>query len=357
MSARGPMCASTLKPGWIDAGTAARTCHAPKGIAQDASHQAKLKIHLPADVPGRLLLAAQCGLPYLPADVKAKLAPLLTLDAMVVMAGAVLALGAAHAVGVGFAVDVVLGVVTVAVIGTDLFGAARQLQSFYRQALAAQDQAGFDEAGKAFAAAVATLGFNTVLILLTRGLVKPGAGAASAAADTGKIRAAWMAMAERISFKVPRDKGMLWSKLSVPGDETFSGMRAAGRLAQEKGLVNLESILEREGFLQLYSQQFGAYFKIKGTPLEAITRDLWKLLSERYAASLEGKVTAYVHNRQLGAQLAKGGEPMLVDELWTISEVLQNNSRISSVELIDVTTGRSWHMLRAEVLKSAGRSH
>ena len=82
---------------------------------------------VPPDVPSRLLLGAQCSLPLLGDEAKAKLAPLLSYESVVVVAGSVLALLAASTMGLGLAVDVILGVAAVAVIGSEAIEACRRL--------------------------------------------------------------------------------------------------------------------------------------------------------------------------------------------------------------------------------------
>jgi hypothetical protein len=274
------------------------------------------------------------------------LAPLLTLEAMAVLAGSVLVVAAAHAVGAGMVVDVVLGVAAFAVIGGETLEAGRRLVEFHRLAMAARYPQDFEAAGRELAAVITSVGFNVIVVLLARRAsarmprVKPP--------NAATLRAGWQPFVANIGFSVPRDQGMLWSKL---GD-----WRVARKVAQQRGLMTLETQLDAHGFFPLYNLQFGSYEQVKAAGLESVTEEIWRTLSRRYAASLEGKVTAMVHNRQLAASLSRK-EPFLVDELEEIAELMRLNPKITSVEMIDVSTSRTWQMLRSDVLRSTRLSH
>ncbi|WP_342117774.1 hypothetical protein [Pseudoduganella sp. OTU4001] len=334
----------------MDSGTSALTCHAVPGPVSGAHLKSGKTVNLPTDVAARLLLAAQCGMPLLPSDVKQRLAPLLTYESMAVIAGSLLAIGAAHAFGIGFAADILVGTVVIATIGQDAIEAASHAKSFYSLAINASSQDEFDRAGQAFASFVTIIGINTLLILLMR--ARPAPKVSQLAAVGESTRAGWMAYIGKIKFNVPSGKAILWSQI---------GARPAEVVARGKGLVSLEMLLKEEGFLELYSKQFGK-------TQSSLTGDIWREISKRYAASLEGKVTAYVHERRLAAEFVKRAEPMLqsgqkginpvlVDELEEIAEIMLNNSKITSVEMIDVSSGRTWLMLREEVINAAKTTH
>ena len=301
---------------------------------------------VPPDVPSRLLLGAQCSLPLLGDEANAKLAPLLSYESVVVVAGSVLALLAASTMGLGLAVDVILGVAAVAVIGSEAIEACRRLGAFYELCVDAKYPQDFEAAGKEFATFVIIVGVNVVLALLVRG--RAVKAPTVKILDSGALRAGWFSYVERLTFRVPRDKGVLWSQL---------GARHAERLARSKGLTSLEMLLKREGFLELYARQFGTFKKPTAAGLEGVTLEIWQRVSRRYAASLEGRVSAFVSHPQLAAKVAGGREPILVDELWEIAEAMRANPKISSVQMIDVSTGQSWLMLRSQILKGVGPMH
>lgn len=307
---------------------------------------ASAKVQVALDAPGRLLLSAQCGLPYLSDEARQRLAPLLSYQTMVVIAGAIAVLGGAHVIGAGFVADVILGAVTVIALGSETIDAARRLQTFYDLAMAARHPPDFDKAGREFAAFVTIVGLNVALALLLRKgppklpKLKP--------LDPRTLASGWSAYVEGLVFKVPRDKGILWSKV---------GARSAERLATSKGLTSLEMLLKREGFMELYAKQFGSFENVKAAKLEHATAEIWRKVSQRFAASLEGKVTAFVDNPELGKAIAKGSEPILVDELWEIAETVSKNSKITMVEMVDVKTGRTWLMQRSQILKATKTFH
>jgi hypothetical protein len=269
---------------------------------------------------------------------------------MAVIAGSLLAIGAAHAIGIGFAADIVVGTIVVATIGQDAIDAARHGRNYFSLASNANSQEDFERAGQAFASFVTIIGINTLLILLLRARPAPGVSPLAAMGET--TRAGWMAYIGKLKFSVPNGKAILWSQ---------TGAGQAEAIARGKGLVSLEMLLKEEGFLDLYARQFG-------TTQSALTADIWRAVSRRYAASLEGKVTAFVHERKLAGELAsrmepmlqpgqKGINPVLVDEIEEIAEIMRNNGKITSVEMIDVSSGRTWLMLREQILKSAQLTH
>lgn len=303
-------------------------------------------VYIELDTPARLLLGAQCSLPFLGDEVREKLAPFLSYESMIVVAGSIAALAAANAVGAGVAVDVVLGIVTVAVLGSETIEAVKRLRNFYELAIAARYAKEFEEAGREFAAFVTIVGVNVFLVLLSRANMRKAPK--PKALDSNLLSAAWDAYVERIVFKVPRDRGVLWSKI---------GALNAERIAEMKGLTTLEMLLRRAGFEQLYARQFGTFKQVKAAGLQKVTGRIWTSVSRRYVASLEGKVTAFVGERRLSTVLAKGEEPVLIDELWEIAEAIQTNPKISLVEMVDVFTHKTWLMQRSAVLKSVSRLH
>lgn len=303
-------------------------------------------VELDLDVPSRLLLAAQCALPHLPDAVSAQLAPLLTPETMVVIGGSVAAVAAGHALGVGFAVDVALGAVVVVALGSETIEACARLKTFYELAVEARYASDFDAAGRELAAFVTILGINVVAILLTR--KSPAKLPQLKTLRTSVLRAGWRQYVSGLRFKVPRDKGMLWSRLG--------SWRHAERLAKSKGLTSLEMLLQDCGFFELYAKQFGSFEQVKAAGLQGVTEEIWRALSRRYAASLEGKVTAFVKAKDFAKAIASK-EPMLVDEIEEIAEVMASNPKISLVEMIDVGSGKSWLMNRSDVLKAVGAVH
>jgi hypothetical protein len=315
-------------------------------MASGPERKAGSPVQVAPDIPARLLLAAQCGLPFMADEVRAKLGPLLSYESMVIVAGSVLALAAANVAGYGAVVTVALGVATVAALGYETIEAFKRLSSFHELAMAAKYEQDFEAAGREFAAFVTIVGVNVLLVLLTR--QRPLKTPKRPPLDPELLRAAWRSHIRHVRFKVPRDQGVLWSKVSAEQART---------LARKRGFTTLEMQLEREGLLQLYNRQFGSFDEVKAARLESVTGEIWLSLSRRWAASLEGRVLAFVDEAVLGQHIQAGKPPLLTEELSTIANIMQGNPKISSVQMIDVKTGKTWLMLREQVLKATATSH
>ena len=171
----------------------------------------------------------------------------------------------------------------------------------------------------------------------------------------------------------PANAGALWSKLGAiePGTE---GAVLAERMARADNKVTLEMTLEASEFQARYKlamaqlkEQLGEH---AGDLWQDFGKKVWTRVSERYAGLLQGRVVAYTkyqgaHGVQAGI-LDKTGitraidefgsvdtnAPILVDELWELSEILQRSPAVTSVEVVDVVTGLRRTMRREDVLRS-----
>ena len=317
--------------------------------------QQKTRVSVPLNVAAKLLLAARSGLPLLPAEVRQQLAPMLTLEGFAVIAGLVVATVVAHAVGGVFAiaVDVVIGAFTFAIVGRSFLEAGRHPAAFYYTAQSATTEQDFDNAGREFASFVSIAGINTVLLLLARGQLQRGVRNLQSL-RTGEIvmpkggpevlRAGWSSFINRLKFEVPENKGVLWSRLEDVGPDgtIVKGDVRAEVLARQRGLKTLEMALKDEGMLE--EEDLNQWRR----------EEQWRPASNRWAASLKGKVTAFVNNPKLYTALVQAGEqlskePLFIDEIETIADIIQNNGKITSVEVIDVSSGQTKLMLREQV--------
>lgn len=146
----------------------------------------------------------------------------------------------------------------------------------------------------------------------------------------------WTEYIERMELKPPPDRGILWSKI---------GPHRAAELAAERGMVSLEMLLKENGFLVAYDETFGK-------AETALTKQIWRLLSEKYARSLRGRVLAFVNDPLLTKAISDAhakplselsvGEsgiegPLITNELMEISAVMEKNPNISVVEIRDVS--------------------
>ncbi len=103
---------------------------------------------------------------YLAAEAAARLKALLNPTSLAVIAGVLAAWAASHAVGVGQVVDVILIGVGIVTLGLDVISVIEDLIGF-AGVLNAQNQEDIDQAAKHLAEAIATVGVEVVLQLLT----------------------------------------------------------------------------------------------------------------------------------------------------------------------------------------------
>ncbi len=347
-------------------GTLTRGISPLPGPLQDA---ARSKLLVPQSETDRLLAAAYRALPMLPENIRERVASMLTPEAMGVLAAVGIVWAGSHFFGVGEVFDVLLAGATVLTVGWDAIKALKGFAQFYQKAVHAKSDKELTEAATYFADAILTLGgaigWTRVAKLLGSGSkgakVISEAGAARRLAETARR---WRLFIEGIQFKVPRDQGMLWSKL---GDAN-----AARAMAKKMHLTCLEDQLQKNGFFTLYDREFGR-------SQTELTRKIWRWVSERYVQSLEGKVTAYVHRarhyqaitEKASAAAKAAGEdasatrkylkiineddPVIVHEIGTLSETLLKNRKITEVLVIDVETGEAFGYRSRELLESLQR--
>jgi hypothetical protein len=362
-SVPGPLCVSRLGNEWVDKGTLCRTrtfAPGPIGLNSDVQH-----LSINADVPHRLLRGARAGLLYFPEVVRERISSALTLENMAFLCAAIAADIALSGTGVGVVFNVVLGAAVIVFVGTDAIHGCRQLASFYYLAKTARSDQDFAKAGAEFARGVTTLGIDAVIVLLTRragrtlrGEVE-GADAETAAAGETKAsarskagavaetveecRLRWKTYINDWNLRVPPNKGALWSKLFEPEldgivKSKFSDADVAMRLAAQDGRLTLESKLP-DDFWKKYRAEFP---DVNGKPVRNDkTKGIWKMLSEKYAAGLEGLVIAYVDSDEVIISIDKGEPPLLTHEVKTIQDQIAKNHKITSIIFKDVWTFKS----------------
>ena len=172
----------------------------------------------------------------------------------------------------------------------------------------------------------------------------------------------------------PSGKGVLWSKLD--------GYKHAELLARQDGKVTLEMVLEPTRFAEAYEiavaelkQELGHTKAVGETIWSDFGRPVWEAVSRKYSETLNGRVTAYVRFESTavtkeGRLLDKDkvldmvdkvtdaqGPPIITDELLAIADSMSHNPRITSVELVDVFTGKTRIMDRASVLRGGRFDH
>jgi hypothetical protein len=267
--------------------------------------------------------------------------------------------------GVGEVLDVVAGGVTVLTVGWDGIRGLRGFVRFYQRAVHAQSDEDMNAAARLFAdamlAAISAIGWAKLGKLLGKGIRQTAALAITE--DAAAQIARWQRYIGSLEFKVPRDKGILWSKL---------GLNEVEKLTDTQGVFSLETFLKENGFSALYDAEFG---KTKND----VTKKIWEMVSTKYVQSLEGQVTGYVRrtefyqhleaNAEKAAiaagknadsihqfkQIKNAGDPVIITELEEISEILQSNSKITEVVLVDFKTGEAFGYRSREFLESLKR--
>ena len=342
------------------AGTLGPSARHPGLVADTAFRE---KVVVPETDVERLLNAAYRALPLMPEEIREQVAELLTPQAMGIIAGVAAVWAGSHFFGVGEVVDVIFAGVAYMTVGWDAIRALRGFVRFYDLAVHARTESDLDAAAHSFAeaflAVVNAVGWGKLGHWLGKGL-RRATGIERAAAQLTR----WKHFIDAIEFKIPRNQGMLWSKLGEPIE--------AERWARRKGLVCLEMELKKTGFFTLYEREFG---KIKND----ITKKIWTMVSERYVQSLEGKVTGYVHRARYFDAIDKyareavkaagkdmdqlhdfkkiinPGDPVLVTEVEEISRILFRNPKITELILVDVETGEAFGYRTRELLESLQR--
>jgi GH24 family phage-related lysozyme (muramidase)/nucleoid-associated protein YgaU/uncharacterized protein YbjQ (UPF0145 family) len=103
-----------------------------------------------------------------------KLKELLTPENLAIMAGTMAVWAASHGTPVGWLVDGALVGIGLFTIGTDIFEVGKDLVQFAKGALEANTEADLDESGQHLAEAIATVGIDVVVGILTRKALKGG---------------------------------------------------------------------------------------------------------------------------------------------------------------------------------------
>jgi hypothetical protein len=109
---------------------------------------------------------------HLPGEAGGRFMALLSPATLADIGAVLLVWAGSHAFGVGEAIDLLLLGTGLVFLGREALDALTSLGTFARIALQAQTDADFDRAGRELAHAVALIGVDTVLALLTRGAIK-----------------------------------------------------------------------------------------------------------------------------------------------------------------------------------------
>lgn len=151
---------SSLSRGLND-GTLSRTAGSPPGLGR--SHQTPIAQWSDQQ---RLTEAAYRAAGHLPGDMRDEFLKLLTPEALLMMGGMVAVFAASQYLGVGIVVDILL-VAGFVMAGAQARAVAEDVVKFYQIASRAKSSAELDRAGKHLAAAVAVVGVQLIVALVT----------------------------------------------------------------------------------------------------------------------------------------------------------------------------------------------
>ncbi len=242
------------------------------------------------------------SLKYLPAESRAAFLSLISPSALKMLAAMLALWAVSHAVGIGEAIDIVLLGIGYALVGWQAFEAVATMSRGVGGALGATSSMELDAAAREFARGLTQLGINALLALLTHA----GKGrAASAGEAEASVTARWRIYTDGLEMNFDASKGALWSKLGdAQGIRGTAALRAKAH-AEFDNLATLESVLKNSDFNIRYKAEFGGNFR----------REIWAMVSAKFASRLKGTVTVYTDLEKLNAV---GWEAILSDELWEL---------------------------------------
>jgi hypothetical protein len=148
----------------------------------------------------------------------------------------------------------------------------------------------------------------------------------------------------------------------MTGDSNTAGSVAAKQMASMDGKKTLEMMLESSDFQRRFDLAYQRLSEKLGDEMlwKEFGELIWQRVSEKYAKTLEGRVNAYVMwtgKKGVFSDLHSGREPILLHELDIISEMMELNPKITSVEFVDVFEGTRHVMSRVDVLRAASHTH
>ncbi len=268
----------------------------------------------------RLLDAAYQSLALMPEELRERVAEFLTPEAMAVIAGVAAIWAGSHFFGVGFVVDIVFAGAAIITVGMDAIKALKGYVKYYNSAVDACSEEEISTAARHFADATLTTANLIGWANLARFLARSASTARNAVRAKGALSplGRWTRYINSIKFDIPRDQGMLWTKLGAE----------AQLIARNEKLYTLEMQLKKNGFQKLYDQEFGK-------TQNSTTAEIWELISKKYVSSLKGRVTAYID----APRHFKEKPGVIVAELHEIRKILLTNSQITEVVVINKRAG------------------
>jgi hypothetical protein len=120
--------------------------------------------------------AIRRSLHHMPAEAAAKICGLLSPTTLAILAGTLALWAGSHAIGIGEAIDVLVLVTGFVFVGWEALRAVKHLIAFARLSVGAQTEADLESAGDHLAKAVAIIGVDVVLAVLTHRSIKAWQG-------------------------------------------------------------------------------------------------------------------------------------------------------------------------------------
>jgi hypothetical protein len=278
----------------------------PTGGLNDGVPKRRMTIRTLSDlsVESKLMEVLLRTIGKLPRETQEVFKQMISPQALSLMAGIFAAWVVSHAFGLGEAIDAILLGIGYAFIGMSAIGGVELIYEGAKATLSAKNEGELDVAADKLARGVTILGVNTLLVLLTH---KKAGG--TAVQSEAAVLTQWEYYIGNLKLPFDGSRAALWSRL---GDK---GARAASEASKE-GLVTLEQLLEKSGFMDRYRAQFGEDAKTD------TTGQIWEWISEKYALQLKGTVVVYTNKLDLIASKARMPyeEPQLGAELFKILE-------------------------------------
>jgi len=268
----GPLCQAS-RPVCVDDGTAIRAASPTPGPIGLGSGNAVISSW---DVSKKLLEAARRATPKLPAESREQFAALFSPANIAITAGVFAAWGASQFFGVGEVVDAVLVVVGAFTIGTQVFGAARDIGEFVSIGANAHNEADLDQAATYLAHAVVTIGVTAFIALVIKaGSRLVGRARLSAQAATASGEALVPPVGEQGPWWKASGFGEDWPGTAVPrgftmetGGQTFRvTVNATEHMAEYAGRSMSKGQLHNPG---IWSTSPGARFAEVDYPLSSL---------------------------------------------------------------------------------------
>ena len=159
--------------------------------------------------------------------------------------------------------------------------------------------------------------------------------------------------------------GVLWSRLPGNAEEAQRLAKLEDKQTLEMMLSDFDSQKRFDLAVAQLNELLGDSQAVKDEIWAHFGRPIWEQLSKKYAMTLRGEVKAYVRfTGPKGLHSVQGAytlgvlarDPLIFDEIDVISDAMLLNPAITSVRLVDSSSGAAALMTREEVLRLSQRT-